>query len=255
MIRLDKYLCEMQAGTRSEVKNMIRKGCAAVNGKTEKNADRKIDEQTDEVTLNGKKVSYQKYVYLLLNKPAGVVSATRDNHDETVLDWVRKKDPENPLLKRELPPVGRLDKDTEGLLLLTDDGALSHRLLAPTKHVEKTYYVELDGTLDAEQIAALEQGVDIGEDVLTKSAKVELIEHPNVAVTASGDNHSTEAKYACHLTITEGKFHQVKRMMQAVGRTVVYLKRVRMGGLWLDPRLEIGEFRELTEEELLLLEK
>ena len=229
----------MQAGTRSEVKNLIRKGNVSVNGQIIKNADCKIEETKDQVSLNGKPLAYQKYVYILLNKPAGIISATRDNREQTVLDWIRDKAPENPLLMRELPPVGRLDKDTEGLLVLTDDGALSHRLLSPSRHVEKTYYVELDAPLNDEMISALESGVDIGEDSLTKPARLK----PGAASDTS-----------CYLTITEGKFHQVKRMMQAVGREVLYLKRVRMGGLVLDETLDIGDFRELTSEEVNRLE-
>ena len=248
MIRLDKYLCEMQAGTRSEVKNLIRKGNVTVNGRTEKSPDTKIDENNDQVCLNGKKLNYQKYLYLILNKPEGLISATRDNREKTVLDWIREQDPDNPLLKRELAPAGRLDKDTEGLLLLTDDGALSHRLLSPAKHVEKTYYVEINGHLDELQCGMLKSGVDIGEDSLTKPAEL------TQATNDSDGFHSEKAISAWYLTITEGKFHQVKRMMQAVGHEVVYLKRIRMGGLWLDSALKIGDFRELTPSEVNLLE-
>lgn len=246
MIRLDKFLCEMQVGTRSEVKNLIRKGNVLVNDQTVKTAEQKIDEKRDRISLYGKPLVYKKHVYIILNKPSGIISATRDNREETVLDWIRNKEPENLYLQRELPPVGRLDKDTEGLLILTDDGSLSHRLLSPARHVEKTYYVELKYQLTEQNLKQLESGVDIGEEELTMPAYTE----PSV----SSCYHSPEAVSSCFLTITEGKFHQVKRMMQAVGNEVVYLKRVRMGGLILDESLAKGDFRELTPEEIQLLE-
>ena len=217
------------------MKGLIRKGAVRVNGVLEKNPDRRVAE-TDRISLNGRTLCYRQHVYLLLNKPAGLLSATRD---------VRESDPSDPLLKRELFPVGRLDKDTEGLLLITDDGALSHRLLSPAGHVPKTYYVEVDGELTAEQRRKLEEGVDIGEERLTRPARI-------TPAQGEADDvfHSQEACYAFRLVITEGRFHQVKRMLQAVGRRVVYLKRVEMGSLRLDPRLAPGAFRALTEEEL-----
>lgn len=241
MLRLDKFLCEMKTGTRSQVKVFIRKGLVTLNGTTVKSPEQKINEKADTVCVNGKRVSYQKYAYFMLHKPAGYVSATRDSHDKTVLDLM--KEPGNPLLDRELFPVGRLDKDTEGLLLITDDGELSHRLLSPSMHVPKTYYVEIDGSLSAGQQECLRQGVDIGE----KHGKT----RPAVLTEAEkGGFCCAEAESAWLLTITEGKFHQVKRMMQAVGRNVVYLKRLSMGALQLDETLPRGAFRPLTEKEL-----
>lgn len=242
MIRLDKFLCDMKAGSRSEVKALIRKGVVSVNGSVEKSPERKVDENADRVCLNGRPVEYQKYVYLLFHKPAGVVSATRDGREKTVLDWLRERNGENPLFLRELFPVGRLDKDTEGLLLLTDDGGLAHRLTSPAGHVPKTYYVEVDDTLTLEQLKALEAGVDIGEERFTRPARI-------TAANGREPFHSPEAVSAWNLVITEGRFHQVKRMMQAVGRRVVYLKRIGMGPLNLALLPKAGQVRELTREE------
>ncbi len=242
MIRLDKFLCDMKAGSRSEVKALIKNGAVSVNGSLERSPDRKLDENRDQVCLKGSPVGYQKYVYLLFHKPGGLVSATRDRKEKTVLDWIRERDNANPLLRRDLFPVGRLDKDTEGLLLLTDDGELAHRLTSPAGHVPKTYYVEVDGVLTQEQQKALEEGVDIGEERPTRPARV-------TAADGREAFHSPDAASAWNLTITEGRFHQVKRMMQAVGMRVVYLKRVGMGTLTLDPHLASGQIRELTQEE------
>lgn len=165
MLRLDKYLCDMKAGTRSQVKALIRKGQVTVNGLPVKSPEMKIEENSDQVCVNGKSISYARHVYFMLNKPAGCVSATQDNHDKTVLQLMREQKGafDDALLQRELFPVGRLDKDTEGLLLITDDGELAHRLLSPAAHVEKTYYVEIDGPLTDAQQNSLQEGVDIGE--------------------------------------------------------------------------------------------
>lgn len=227
LIRLDKFLCEMEIGTRSQVKDMIKKGQVSIDGEVIKKADYKFDETAAKVCTNGKDISYQKFFYYMLNKPAGVVSATADNHDKTVLDLLKDAP------GKDLFPVGRLDKDTEGLLLITNDGELSHNLLSPKKHVEKTYLVKTDITVTAEMIIALEQGVDIGEEKLTLPAKVKQLE----------DN-------IIELTITEGKFHQIKRMLKAVNNEVVYLKRLSMGSLVLDEMLNLGEYRVLTETEI-----
>ena len=227
MIRLDKFLCEMELGTRSQVKDMIKKGQVSVDGEVIKKADCKFEETTAKVCVNGKEISYQKYFYYMLNKPAGVVSATTDNHDKTVLDLL--KDAQG----KELFPVGRLDKDTVGLLLITNDGELSHNLLSPKKHVDKTYLVRTAEIVTQNMVQALEKGVDIGEEKLTLPAKVKQLE----------DN-------IIELTITEGKFHQVKRMLKAVGNEVIYLKRLSMGSLKLDEKLKLGEYRTLTETEI-----
>ena len=227
MIRLDKFLCEMEIGSRSHVKDMIKKGMVSVDGEVIKKADFKFNEKTTRVCVNEKEISYQKFFYYMLNKPAGVVSATTDNHDKTVLDLLK----EAP--GKDLFPVGRLDKDTEGLLLITNDGELSHNLLSPKKHVEKTYLVKTAESVTTDMIQALEQGVDIGEEKITLPAKVKVLEDKEM-----------------ELTITEGKFHQVKRMLKAVNNEVVYLKRLSMGSLLLDANLELGEYRSLTEMEL-----
>ena len=230
MIRLDKFLCEMEIGTRSQVKDMVKKGMVSVDGEVVKKADYKFDETAAKVCVNGKELSYQKFYYYMLNKPQGVVSATIDNHDKTVLDLLKDAP------GKDLFPVGRLDKDTEGLLLITNDGELSHNLLSPKKHVDKTYLVETKVAVTEEMIHKLEQGVDIGEEQLTLPAKAERIEDKKI-----------------ELTITEGKFHQVKRMLKAVNNEVIYLKRLSMGSLKLDDTLALGEYRCLTDNEVLEL--
>ena len=227
MIRLDKYLCEMEIGTRSQVKELVKKGMVSVNGEIMKKADFKFDETSAKVCVKEKEVSYQKFYYYMLHKPAGVVSATIDHHDKTVLD-ILKDAP-----GKELFPVGRLDKDTEGLLLITNDGELSHNLLSPKKHVDKTYLVKTKVDITKEMVDALEKGVDIGEDKPTMPAKVEVL-------------NATSMK----LTIKEGKFHQIKRMLKAVENEVIYLKRLSMGSLRLDENLALGAYRSLTDAEI-----
>ena len=231
-MRLDKYLAEMGVGTRQEVKKQIRQGKAAVNGTVVKAADTKIDETSDEVTICGRNISYVSYEYYMLNKPAGVVSATEDRRDTTVIDLIKDKK------RKDLFPVGRLDKDTEGLLLITNDGDLAHRLLAPKKHVDKVYYAKIDGMVTEEDVKRFAEGIDIGaeEEEMTRPAKLDIM-------------RSAEES-EIRLTIHEGKFHQVKRMFLAVGKEVTYLKRERMGTLCLDENLKPGEYRLLTEEEI-----
>lgn len=233
-MRLDKFLADLQIGTRSQVKDFIKKGLVTVNDETITKADFKVNESLDTVTCKGTTLSYQKYRYFLLHKPAGVVTATRDHHDKTVMDLLPKE------LHADFFPVGRLDKDTEGFLLITNDGALSHQLLSPKKHVAKTYYVECQGVLTSQKIQLLENGVNIGDEKPTLPAIVKEI--------------SKEAdSYVIHLTITEGRFHQVKRMIQAIGGEVTYLKRLSMGGLSLDETLEKGSYRELSLDEIAVL--
>ena len=227
MIRLDKFLCEMETGTRSQVKDFIKKGQVSVDGEVIKKSDYKFDENAAKVCLMGKEIAYQKNYYYMLNKPAGVVSATLDNHDKTVMELLKNAP------GKDLFPAGRLDKDTEGLLLITNDGELSHRLLSPKKHVAKVYFVETKLKLTEQMVMQLENGVDIGEEKLTLPAKVKVIEYKKM-----------------ELTITEGKFHQVKRMLKAVENEVVYLKRLAMGSLKLDEELSLGEYRCLTEMEI-----
>ena len=232
MMRLDKYLAEMGVGTRQEVKKQIRQGKAAVNGTVVKAADTKIDETCDEVTISGRNISYVSYEYYMLNKPAGVVSATEDRRDTTVIDLIKEKK------RKDLFPVGRLDKDTEGLLLITNDGDLAHRLLAPKKHVDKVYYAKVAGIVTEEDVERFAQGIDIGtdEDEMTRPAQLDILK--------SGEESEIR------LTIHEGKFHQVKRMVKAVGSEVLYLKRLSMGSLKLDEELKLGEYRRLTKAEL-----
>ena len=232
MIRLDKFLCEMEIGTRSQVKEMVKKGLVTVDGEVIKKADFKFEESKAKVFVKEKEVSYQKFYYYMLHKPAGVVSATVDNHDRTVMELLKDAP------GKDLFPVGRLDKDTEGLLLITNDGELSHNLLSPKKHVDKTYLVETRENITKKMMQELEEGVDIGEDKPTMPAKVKLVEDKKM-----------------ELTIREGKFHQVKRMLQAVENEVIYLKRLSMGSLVLDEKLGLGEFRCLTNQEIEDLKK
>ncbi len=231
MMRLDKYLCETGFGTRSQVKDLLKKGQVMVNGEVVKKPELKINETTDQILCQGKKASYQKNIYLMLHKPAGVVSATEDNREKTVLDLVRPEDRKNGLF-----PVGRLDKDTEGLLLLTDDGELAHRLLSPKKHVDKTYYAKIDGQVTEEHVKQFREGLDIGDEKKTLPAVLTIL--------LSGQVSEIE------VTIHEGRFHQIKRMFEAVGCKVTYLKRLSMGSLVLDETLPPEEYRPLTEAEL-----
>lgn len=231
MQRLDKILCDLQIGTRSEVKKLIAKGQVQVNGEVLLRPETRIDETSAQITCCGKPYRFQKYQYLMLNKPAGVVSAREDRKEQTVLDLI-----ESPV--KDLSPVGRLDKDTVGLMLLTNDGALSHRLLSPRRHVAKTYEVTLQQPITKDQVSVLETGVDIGDEELTMPAHVKILNDTVI-----------------ELSIREGRFHQVKRMLEAVGNRVIHLKRLRMGGLYLDETLAEGAYRNLTEEELLSLQE
>ena len=233
MIRIDKFLSQMQVATRSESKKLIKSKRITKNGNIVTDGGEKCDPDTDCICLDGNVISYQKYHYLMLHKPAGCVTATRDCHDQTVMDFI----PET--MRRGLSPVGRLDKDTEGLLLITDDGPLNHQLLAPGKHVPKTYYARINGVVTLQDVEAFQQGLDIGEKKLTAPAQLEIL-HTDESCNTS----------EIYVTITEGKFHQVKRMFQAVGKEVVYLKRLSMGSLHLDETLKPGSWRELTEKEI-----
>ena len=230
-MRLDKFLVEMNQGTRSRVRELIRRGLVTVNGVPAGNADTRIDEGTDIVCVQGRALSYQRFFYYMLNKPRGFVSSTQERMSETVMELLRPED-----RRPDLFPAGRLDKDTEGFLLLTNDGELAHRLLSPKKHVDKTYRVNIEHGLCPEDIQRLEQGVDIGEDRLTLPAKVKQLEERVIL-----------------LTLHEGKFHQVKRMLKAVDNGVTALKRVSFGGLTLDESLGAGEYRRLTEDEVKIL--
>lgn len=235
IIRLDKYLADLGLGTRNEVKTYIRKGRVRVNRVLSTKPEEKVDITLDEVLFDERRVTYQEYIYVMLHKPVGVVSATTDRADRTVLDLIDLPQ------KKELFPVGRLDKDTEGLLLLTNDGEMAHRLLSPKKHVDKVYFARVKGKVTTKDQQAFLEGVSIGEDTVTLPAKLSIL--------VSDDISEIE------LTIQEGKFHQVKRMFEAVGKEVIYLKRLSMGSLSLDLTLAPGEYRDLTEEEIASLKE
>lgn len=233
MIRLDKYLADMGCGTRQEVKKLIRSGQVSVNGAVVKKPETKVEQTVQEVCLNGEKVGYESFEYYMLNKPAGVISATEDRSCQTVVDLIQEKK------RKDLFPVGRLDKDTEGLLLITNDGELAHRLLSPKKHVDKCYFARVSGKVTEDDVRSFENGVNIGS-----------LEQPEITMPGKLEIITSDEISQIRLTIQEGKFHQVKRMFQAVGKEVIYLKRLRMGTLVLDENLSIGEYRPLTKEEL-----
>lgn len=237
-MRLDKFLANSGIGTRKEVKELLKKRLIKVNDEIVKDGKIHVNENEDTVKYKDEIISYKKFVYIMLNKPNGVISATEDKVHKTVIDLLGDE-----YRTFEVFPVGRLDIDTEGLLLLTNDGLLSHNLLSPNKHVDKKYYVELEKLLTETDIAKLENGVEL-KDFTTKDAKVEIIE-----------NGEESDKIRVYITISEGKFHQVKRMFKAVGNEVKYLKRVKMGTLSLDENLKLGEYRELTEDELTKLKE
>ena len=233
MIRLDKYLADMGCGTRQEVKKLIRSGQVSVDGAVVKKPETKVEQTVQEVCLNGEKVGYESFEYYMLNKPAGVISATEDRSCQTVVDLIKEKK------RKDLFPVGRLDKDTEGLLLITNDGELAHRLLSPKKHVDKCYFARVSGKVTEDDVRSFENGVNIGS-----------LEQPEITMPGKLEIITSDEISQILLTIQEGKFHQVKRMFQAVGKEVIYLKRLRMGTLVLDENLSIGEYRPLTKEEL-----
>ena len=231
MVRLDKFLCDCNIGTRSQVKDFIRLGQITVNGQVVKKADSKVDENKDSVTFRGEVCGYRRFAYYMLHKPAGMVSATVDNTADTVISLLKN------VKDKELFPVGRLDKDTTGLLLITNDGELAHRLLSPKKHVDKSYLTQIAKPLDEEAIRKLTEGIDIGDEEQTLPAKVQILDESSII-----------------LTIHEGRFHQVKRMLKAVDNEVLSLKRISFGPLTLPDELQPGEFRELTPKEVTALQ-
>ena len=239
-IRLDKYLADMGFGTRSEVKADIKKGKININGIVVKDANFKIDTLKDVVLFEGNPIVYEEFEYYMLNKPAGVVSATTDSRDKTVVDLITGKK------KKDLFPVGRLDKDTEGLLIITNDGELTHHLISPSHHVDKTYYALVDAKLDESAVSAFAKGIDIGDDNLTLPAKLTILDGKT--------EYNGKSCYPVEITINEGRYHQVKRMTKAVGAEVVYLKRISMGNIKLE-NLEKGCFRKLSEDEVLKLKQ
>ena len=232
MERLDKMIANMGRATRREVKEMVRQGRISVDGAVVSSAEMKIDPGTAEVRIDGVALHYETFTYLLLHKPAGVVSATEDAREKTVWDLLPPE-----LRKRDLAPVGRLDKDTEGLLLLTNDGELNHRLTSPRYHVEKTYYAEVDGCLEEADVTRFASGIVLS-DFTCLPAKLEIL-----------------TEKSCLVTVQEGKFHQVKRMLGYCGKPVIYLKRLSMGPLKLEKTLPVGAFRPLTPQEVVSLQE
>ena len=235
-MRLDKFISSNTTLSRAEAKKIIKKGIL-INNILIKSPDYKVDEINDQVMVNGNRLVYQKYVYIMMNKPKDTVSATEDAIEKTVVDILKEADRIYKVF-----PVGRLDKDTEGLILLTNDGELAHRLISPKKDVVKKYYVEVSGELKEEHLSIVEAGVMLEDGYKCKPARLEILE-------------SSEDKSRANIYITEGKFHQVKRMMKSLETTVTYLKRISIGELILDENLELGEYRHLTNEELDKLNK
>ena len=233
-MRLDRFLAECGIGTRTEVKKIIRSGAVAVGGKPVTKPDIHLNVDTDTVTLSGKEVVYRRFIYLMLNKPQGYISATRDGKTPTVMDLV----PDEYLHFKPFP-VGRLDIDTEGFLLLTNDGDLSHRLLAPKSHIPKTYVAQIEKPVTDEDIEKFARGVVLDDGYKTMPATLKSLSSPEL--------------YFAEIVINEGKFHQVKRMFEAIGNKVLFLKRTKMNNLSLDEDLPLGSVRELTEDEMKLL--
>lgn len=240
MLRIDKYLADCGIGTRSEVKKYIKAKQITVNGEVVVKPEQKIDENADVICFNGQPITYEKYVYYLLHKPAGCVTAKQDNVHKTVMEYFPDE-----IRTKDIAPVGRLDLDTEGLLLFTNDGPLTHHLLSPTHHIPKTYYAVLNKEVPEMAVELFKNGVDIGDDKPTLPAELTILP---VSTYENGED-----VYSAELTISEGRFHQVKRMFEAVGCTVTYLKRLSMGSLTLG-NLEKGEYRKLTEEEIIELQ-
>lgn len=234
-MRIDKVLSNIGYGSRTEVNISCKRGLVVVNGDVVKKSSTQVDPENDEILFDGEKINYREFIYLIMNKPAGCISATTDKWDQTVIDLL---DMEH--IAFDPFPVGRLDKDTEGLLVITNDGKLSHRLLSPKKHVPKTYFAKINGVVTNEDIEAFKEGVVLDDGYKTLPGELEILKSDDIS--------------EINLTIHEGKFHQVKRMFESVDKEVAYLKRIRMGKLELDESLELGEFRELTKEELELLE-
>ena len=232
-MRLDKFLVACAVGSRTEVKNFLKAGRVTVNGKKEKSAKLQINEESDEICFDGQKLEYEEFVYYMMNKPQGVISATEDPKHKTVLDLL-----DDLARSKEVFPVGRLDIDTHGLLLLTNDGKLAHALLSPKRHVDKTYLARINGVMTDADVETFAQGVPL-KDFTCQPAKLELV---------SMDAEKNQS--LVRVTIAEGKFHQVKRMVAYCGKEVVDLQRLTMGTLTLDEDLKRGEWRRLTKEEL-----
>lgn len=235
MERIDKILSNLGYGTRKDLKKIVKNGMVQVNGITIKDSAMKVDPEKDKIVINGEEIFYREFIYLMMNKPAGVISATFDNKDETVIDLLEV---EHQVF--EPFPVGRLDKDTVGLLLLTNDGDLNHRLISPKWKVDKVYFAKINQKVTEEDIEKFKHGITLDDGYRCKEAILKI-------------QKASEEGSEIVLTIQEGKFHQVKRMFEAVGKKVTYLKRIEFGTLPLDEDLEEGEYRELTEEEIAIL--
>ncbi len=233
-IRIDKLLANMGHGSRKDVKLLLKAGAVRVDGLVVKDGKTHVNPQEQQIELHGKRVMYKPYIYLMMNKPQGVISATEDEQHRTVIDLLEE---EHAIYAPF--PVGRLDKDTTGLLLLTNDGQFSHALMSPRRHVKKTYWAKINGVVDERDVESFEKGVTLDDGYVTKSASLVIRQTGTISLV--------------ELTITEGKFHQVKRMFEAVGKKVISLERIKIGELELDRRIERGSYRELTEEEFHLL--
>ena len=236
-MRLDKFLAENGLGSRAQVKQLLKKGLVLVNGRAEKLPKTQIDERADEIVVSGQRLTYEKFVYYLLNKPQGVISATEDDRHKTVLDLL-----DETARQKEVFPVGRLDIDTHGLLLLTNNGKLAHAMLSPKKHVEKIYRAQVAGLMNQADVERFAAGIEL-KDFNCQPAQLKIVELDE-----------EKEKSLVEITLAEGKFHQVKRMVAACGKEVTDLQRLTMGPLQLDPALVLGEWRRLTEAEILSLD-
>lgn len=234
-MRLDKFLSEMNVASRREIKEAAKKGRIRVNDNIIKSSDIKISPDIDKVFFDNVEIKYTEYEYFIMNKPQGVVSATKDDVDTTVIDLIKTS------IRNDLFPVGRLDKDTEGLLIITNDGEMAHRLLSPSNHVKKIYYARVSGIVTEEDIKKFSEGLILSDGTVTKPAELKILK--------SGEISEIE------LTICEGKYHQVKRMFASTGKHVEFLKRICMGDLYLDDDLKTGEYRKMTEDELRRLQR
>ena len=237
-MRLDKFLVENGLGSRSQVKDVLKKGLVLVNGRAEKSPKTQINETADEIVVSGQKLTYEKFVYYLLNKPKGYISATEDERHKTVLDLL-----DETARQKEVFPVGRLDIDTHGLLLLTNNGKLAHAMLSPKKHVEKIYRAQVAGLMNQSDVERFARGIEL-KDFTCQPAQLKILEVDEEKETS-----------LVEISLAEGKFHQVKRMVAACGKEVTDLQRLSMGPLQLDPELALGEWRRLTEEEMKSLER
>ena len=251
IIRIDKYLADSGFGTRSEVRSLVKSGSVSINEEIIKDAGLRIDSEKDQIKVRGKAVSYSEYEYYMLHKPAGVITASSDKKEKTVVDLIDSKK------RRDLFPVGRLDRDTEGLLLITNDGELAHKLLAPGKHVDKKYMAVISGELPEDVVGQFEKGLDIGDEKPTKPARLKVYKTKEEYIESFSETmvdeylleHYEGADHICEIIITEGRYHEIKRMFEAVDCKVEYLKRYSMGKLELDMSLRPGEYKEISRAE------